>query len=107
LGNSVSLSVAVLATVLAHGGASTNWVFSSTLLQVYTADRFRGRVFAAEYGLCMLAISASSYAAGIAIDLGIPARRLAMMVGGVMLLPAIAWAMALSATKQSTAVRDS
>ncbi len=107
LGNSLSLSVAVLATVLAHSGASTNWVFSSTLLQVYTADRFRGRVFAAEYGLCMLAISASSYAAGMAIDLGIPARRLAMMVGGVMLLPAIAWAMALSATKQSTAVRDS
>ncbi len=54
--------------VLAHAGSSTNWVFSTTLLQIYTEDRFRGRVFAAEFGLCMLSISASSYLAGVALD---------------------------------------
>ena len=53
---------------------STNWASSTTLLQVHTADRFRGRVFAADYGLCMLGISASSYFAGLAIDLGVPVR---------------------------------
>ena len=39
---------------LAHAGGSTNWVFSTTLLQIHTEDRFRGRVFAAELGLFML-----------------------------------------------------
>ena len=70
LGWSQSLLLAAFCVVLAHCGSSTNWVFSTTLLQVYTADRFRGRVFAADYGICMLGISASSYLAGVAIDLG-------------------------------------
>ena len=74
LGQSTSLAVAVLAVVLAHASSSTNWVFSTTLLQFYTEDPFRGRVFAADYSLGMLAVSASSYLAGTAIDLGTPAR---------------------------------
>jgi len=95
LGWSGSLVGAVLAVVLAHAGSSTNWVFSTTLLQVYTADRFRGRVFAADYGLCMLGISASSYLAGVAIDLGVQARTFASLIGLVMLIPAAGWALAL------------
>jgi MFS family permease len=95
LGTSTSLIVAVLTVVLAHAGSSTNWVFSTTLLQIYTTDRFRGRVFAADYGLCMLGISASSYLAGIAIYWGVPARTFAVIVGCVMLLPAAAWALAV------------
>lgn len=98
LGTSTSLIVAVLTVVLAHAGSSTNWVFSTTLLQIYTTDRFRGRVFAADYGLCMLGISASSYLAGVALDLGVPARTFAVIVGCVMLAPAGAWAIALSKT---------
>jgi hypothetical protein len=101
LGASTSILIAVLAVVLAHSGSSTNWVFSTTLLQTYTTDRFRGRVFAADYGLCMLGISASSYAAGVAIDLGVPARALAVILGFVMLVPAAAWAMALIATERN------
>jgi len=42
--------LAILAVIAAHAGTSTNWVFSTTLVQVYTDDRFRGRVFSAEYG---------------------------------------------------------
>jgi predicted MFS family arabinose efflux permease len=98
LGTSASPIVAVLAVVLAHSGSSTNWVFSTTLLQVYTTDRFRGRVFAADYGLCMLGISASSYFAGVAIDLGVQARTFAIIIGLVMLIPAAAWSLALAAT---------
>ena len=100
LGWSQSLLLAALCVVLAHCGSSTNWVFSTTLLQVYTADRFRGRVFAADYGLCMLGISASSYAAGVAIDLGVPVRTFAVGHGVVMLIPAAAWGMTLVAAKQ-------
>jgi MFS family permease len=103
LGTSTALIVAVLTVVLAHAGSSSNWVFSSTLLQVYTADRFRGRVFAADYGLCMLGISASSYLAGVAIDLGVPAQTFAVVIGLVMLIPAGAWAMALKATRREGA----
>ena len=99
LGLSGSLALAVLTVVLAHAGSSTNWVFSSTLLQLSTADRFRGRVFAADFGLCMLTISASSYAAGVAIDLGVPVRWLAMIIGGVMVVPAVGWAWALRRTE--------
>ena len=81
------------------GYMKTNWVFSSTLLQVYTEDRFRGRVFAADYGLCMLGISASSYFAGVAIDLGVSPRAFAVAIGLVMFVPAAAWAVALRRTR--------
>jgi MFS family permease len=99
LGRSGALPLAVAAVVLAHAGSSTNWVFSSTLLQVYTDDRFRGRVFAADYGICMLTLSASSYLAGAAIDWGVPPRTIAMLIGGAMLIPAAAWATALFVAK--------
>ena len=95
LGLSSSLAIAICAVVAAHAGTSTNWVFSSTLLQIYTEDRFRGRVFSADFGICMLAISASSYLAGVAVDLGVPPRAFAVGIGLVMLLPAAAWAFAL------------
>jgi MFS family permease len=95
LGASSSLALAIAAVVAAHSGASTNWVFSTTLLQIYSNDRFRGRVFAADYGFCMLTISVSSYLAGVAIDLGVPARTFAAGIGFAMLIPAAAWAIAL------------
>ncbi|HLK64890.1 MAG TPA: MFS transporter [Bryobacteraceae bacterium] len=102
LGCSTSIAVAIFMVILAHSGGSTNWVFSTTLLQVCTTDRFRGRVFAAEYGLCMLAISASSYFAGVAIDLGTSARSFAILIGLVMLIPAGAWAATLAAGRRIT-----
>ena len=98
LGKSASLGLAILAVMVGHGGSSTNWVFSTTLLQFYTGDRFRGRVFAADLGLCMLGISASSYLAGVALDMGVTARAFAVGMGGVMLVPAAAWAAAIRKT---------
>ena len=38
---------------LAHSGGSIAWVFSTTLLQKYTDDKFRGRVFSAEFAFMM------------------------------------------------------
>ena len=101
LGTSTSLAVAICAVISAHAGSSTNWVFSSTLLQIYTEDRFRGRVFAADYGICMLAISASSYLAGLSLDLGISPRMFASAMGLVMLVPAAAWAVAMKRTSHA------
>lgn len=93
LGAAGALGVACLAIAIAHGGSSTNWVFSTTLLQLHSEDRFRGRVFAADYGLCMLGISASSYLAGVAIDFGVNPRTFATGLGAVMLIPALVWLM--------------
>ncbi len=95
LGVSGSLLAAAMAVALAHGGGSTNWVFSTTLLQLCTEDRYRGRVFAAEFGLCMLTISASGYLAGVALDLGASPRTFAALLGLLMLIPAGAWIAAL------------
>jgi predicted MFS family arabinose efflux permease len=100
LGAAGSLAAALAAVVAAHAGASTNWVFSTTLLQQYTEDRYRGRVFAADLGICMLAISASSYLAGIAIDSGIPPQRLAAGIGLLMAVPATLWTLALRLTRR-------
>jgi len=97
LGLSASLAVAITSVVLAHAGSSTNWVFSTTLLQFFSVDRFRGRVFSADYGLCMLTISISSYLAGIAIDLGVPVRNLSVAVGLAMFIPVAAWGWELAA----------
>jgi MFS family permease len=96
LGRLGSLPFALLAVVAAHAGASINWVFSTTLLQVYTEDRFRGRVFAADYGICMLGIATSSYLAGLAIDIGLSPRTVASVVGVIMIVPALAWLAALA-----------
>jgi predicted MFS family arabinose efflux permease len=95
LGWSAAFPVAVLCVVAAHAGTSTNWVFSSTLLQIHTEDRFRGRVFSAEYGLCMLTISASSYLAGVALDFGVAPATFAVGLGLTMLVPAALWLLTL------------
>ena len=95
LGGAGALWLAALAVMLAHSGASMNWVFSTTLLQVHSVDRFRGRVFAADYGLCMLTVASSSYIASLAIDAGVLVRTAALAVGCAMLIPALAWSVVL------------
>jgi predicted MFS family arabinose efflux permease len=79
----------------AHLGGATVWVFSTTLLQLNTDDRFRGRVFSADLGLCMLTIAIGAYVCGSFLDLGISARTLVSATGLVMLLPAGLWAWAM------------
>lgn len=94
LGGAGSLLMAVLALVLAHAGGSACWTASATLLQHQTEDRFRGRVFSAEFALSMLALSISSFAAGRAVDAGIGVRTVAVATGLSMLLPIAHWLIA-------------
>jgi MFS family permease len=95
LGISGAFAAALVCVIAAHAGTSTNWVFSSTLLQIHTEDRFRGRVFSADYALCMLTISASSYLAGVALDIGVAPSTFAIALGLTMLAPAALWAATL------------
>jgi hypothetical protein len=103
LGISRSVWMAAGCAMLAHAGGSTVWVFSTTLLQLHTEDRFRGRVFAADLGLGSLSFAVTAYLAGRFLDAGIPVRSLAIGTGLVMLIPASVLAWALHAGRFSKA----
>lgn len=91
LGVAPSLALACLAMLVTNAGTSIGWVFSTTLLQQLTDDRFRGRVFSADFAFLIVTMSVASYAAGVLIDRGITAREVAVGAGLVALLPAALW----------------
>jgi len=90
--------------MLAHAGGSTVWVFSTTLLQLRTEDRFRGRVFSADLGLASFTFATTAYLCGHFLDLGISARTMAVGTGFFMLIPAglLAWVLRANRFQQST-----
>jgi hypothetical protein len=91
LGLAPSLAFAAIAVVIGHAGTSMNYVFSSTLVQTLSEDRFRGRVTSLEFALMMTSISLSSFFAGEAIDAGVPAQRVATYVAALTILPILLW----------------
>ena len=105
LGVSRSVWMAAACAMLAHAGGSTVWVFSTTLLQLHTEDRFRGRVFAADLGLGSFTFAVTAYLAGRFLDAGISARTVATGTGLVMLFPAaiLAWALRLGRSRTASA----
>jgi MFS family permease len=94
IGKSGNVWLACLWAAVAHCGGATVWVFSTTLLQLNTDDRFRGRVFSADLGLCMLTIALGAWICGSLLDVGISALTLVTWTGIVMLIPAALWAWA-------------
>jgi hypothetical protein len=99
LGFSHTVWMASACAMLAHMGGSTVWVFSTTLLQLHTDDRFRGRVFSADLGFSMLTIAAGAFLCGRLLDSGVSARVVATWTGLVMLVPAGLWAMGMRVGK--------
>ncbi len=95
IGKAGNLWTACLWAAVAHCGGATVWVFSTTLLQLNTDDRFRGRVFSADLGLCMLTIAVGAWVSGWLLDVGISARTLVTATGVVMLIPTVLWAWAI------------
>ena len=77
---------------VAHAGGSVLWVFSTVLLQSEVEDEFRGRVFAAELMLLTLALAASNYATGEALDrFEVSPRAATITIGLFFLLPGVLW----------------
>jgi predicted MFS family arabinose efflux permease len=101
LGVSRTVWMASVCAMLAHAGGSTVWVFSTTLLQFHTDDRFRGRVFSADLGFSMLTIAAGAYFCGRLLDAGVAARTVATWTGVVMLIPASLWTLAMRVSKET------
>lgn len=85
--------VAVATVVFAHAGGSVVWVFSTTMLQTQTEDRFRGRVFSADFAFLVLTMSASTHIGGLVVDSGVTVRELSFAVGVLALVPASLWAL--------------
>src|SRR5271168_981713 len=83
LGASRTVWMAAVCAMIAHAGGSTVWVFSTTLLQLHSEDRFRGRVFSADLGFSMLTIAAGAYLCGRLLDAGLSARAVATGTGVV------------------------
>jgi MFS family permease len=100
IGHAGNVWAACFWAAFAHCGGATVWVFSTTLLQLNTEDRFRGRVFSADLGLCMFTIALGAYFSGVFLDLGISARTLVTATGLVMLVPAGLWAWAVRVWKK-------
>ena len=92
LGASNTVWIACFWVVLAHCGGSTIWVFSTTLLQLNTEDRFRGRVFSADLGMSMLTIAIGAYLCGLFLDWGFSPKAVATFTGIVMVIPVMLWA---------------
>ena len=86
-----NIGLACLAVALGHAGTSIAWVFSTTILQGLTEDRFRGRVFSADFAGLFLSMSAVSYLAGRMVDQGVSVRVIALATGVTALLPAVLW----------------
>jgi len=103
LGVSRSLWMAAACATVAHAGGSTVWVFSTTLLQIHTDDRFRGRVFSADLGLGSLTFATTAYLCGRLLDSGISARAMSSVTGVAMLIPAAILSWALYAARSARA----
>jgi MFS family permease len=86
-----NIMLACLAVALGHAGTSVAWVFSTTILQGLTEDRFRGRVFSADFAGLFLSMSAVSFLAGRLVDRGVSVRVIAFATGVMALLPAALW----------------
>jgi MFS family permease len=86
-----NIALACTAVVIAHAGGSLMWVFQMTLLQTATDDRFRGRVFSADFAFLTSTMSLSIFLGGLAVDMGLNVRTLALLVGLCALFPAALW----------------
>ena len=97
---------AAAAIIIAHAGGSVVWVFSTTLLHYQTEDRFRGRVFSADFAFLVVSMAFVSYVSGAAVDWGVSVRTISLVTGLLALLPAAAWkfvALPIWARQSSTA----
>lgn len=83
---------AAATVVAAHIFGSLLWVSSSVLLQLSVPDRYRGRVFAAElFGVTIMQSTISVATAGAMEWASIDPRTMALVIGGLLWLPGVAW----------------
>lgn len=92
LAGAPNIWLACLTLIVAHAGGSIIWTASATLMMEQTEDRFRGRVFSAEFALSMGTLAAVSYAGAYLLDHHMTVRMLCLWTGVGLLVPAFVWA---------------
>lgn len=92
LGVSVApwFGLVLVLVVVAHIAGGGNWAMSNFALQGEVEDRLRGRVFATDQMIAMLAIAVSTLGVG-ALDGHLPTRVLIALSGGLTLAYGIGW----------------
>lgn len=78
--------------VLAHTASGVNWMLATVLLQERSEDRYRGRVFATEWLLVMLAEALSTLIASLVLEASILDLRGAFTVfASIQILSGLVW----------------
>jgi MFS family permease len=103
-----TLPVALLAMTVRYLGGSSNWTYSTVLLQMKVPDRYLGRVFAFDFAMFTLAASLSVWLTGLALDqLAVGPRQVSLWLALLSLLPVLPWVLAnRAAYGRRTAVAD-
>lgn len=86
-----TLGASCLAIVLRGMGGSTNWTYSTVILQKVVPDGLRGRVLALDLACLTLTATFGSLAWGLAID-RVGVRPVLLVVAGVCGIAALTWA---------------
>jgi MFS family permease len=89
---STQLGLAAFALFIGHMGASTIWVFSTALINIWVPNEMRGRIFATEGALLTLTMTGSALLTGHALDTWqLNPRSLVVVLAGMLLIPALGW----------------
>jgi len=92
IGLAATLGILLLGTVVRTSGSGTNWVFSSSLLQMMVPGKYLGRVFAFDIAMMTLASSISTLAVGWAKDyLDLTPHQIALVLGTIPFITTIGW----------------
>lgn len=89
LGHTVSFWQAALCYMLSGAAQGLVWVFSGTLLQAATDERFHGRIFALEFGGMTLTLAVSSLLTGAFVDGGFGPQEVVIMLAPLPLVGAL------------------
>ena len=89
---SPTLAIAALMLTCAHTGVSTQWVFSTSLINLWVKDEFRGRVFGLDFMLYTTVLAASAWASGAVLDrTGANPRVVMTGLASLLLLTLLGW----------------
>ncbi|MDM8528972.1 MFS transporter [Anaerolineales bacterium HSG24] len=92
IGWSPILTVMLLGTFARTIGSGTNWVFSSSMLQIMVPSNYLGRVFAFDIAMVTLAAAISTLWVGWAKDnLGLSPHQISLALGIIPFIGMIGW----------------
>ena len=98
---SATLWQAGLGYFMAGFGGGAIWVFSGTLGQLESDNAYRGRVFAIEWGVLTLTLSATAWISGALIErFGWTVRDVALASSCVVVVPFVTWLVVLASRRE-------